>query len=386
VENILTKINQAGLKFLEPLSLTQTYTVIIEEAVKLLNADWGSLHLAEKNILNRVAIYPVDAPLPFEPRKNGFSYKAYREQKTFVISEKEIYTMHPEVKKGEYKSAICIPLADHEKSIGTLFLLSSMQQKFTQKDLNLLKLFGSYASLAIRKAKLHEETQQALEARDFFISMAAHELRTPLTAVNGYIQLLYTKLHHSETSEAKWIKNLIWESKRLTLLINELLEVDRIKAGELHYQWNFHNLKIIIERAINNLKFTFPKRTIVYINKVESENDSIVGDFDKILQALTNLLDNAAKFSPTNTDILLTLSSNKHNFIITIQDFGSGIPKDILSRLFEGYTVHRSGDIQGMGLGMYLVKNILRLHKGTINVKTKEKKGTTVKITLPKAT
>jgi K+-sensing histidine kinase KdpD len=264
-------------------------------------------------------------------------------------------------------------------------LLSTKEQRFKEEDREPMKLFGSYASLAIRNAKLHEDRQQALQTRDFFISMAAHELRTPLTAVNGYIQLLHMKLHAGESNEAKWTKNLLWESQRLTLLINELLEVDRIKTGEFQYQWDFRNLKIIIERAINTIKFTFPQRNIIYKDDLQTDSDVIVGDFDKILQSLINVLDNAAKFSPTGTDILITLSSEKKNLVITIQDFGTGIPSEILPTIYEGYAVHRAHNIQGMGLGLYLVKNIFRLHKGTIHIQTKEQKGTKVVLTLPKA-
>ncbi len=235
-----------------------------------------------------------------------------------------------------------------------------------------------------RKKEMYSKTKSALDARDFFISMAAHELRTPLTTINGYIQLLYSRTHDKNTTESKWIKNLLWESQRLTLLINELLEVDRIKKGELHYYWDYHHIKMIIERALNNLAFTYPKRNILYTDNLGSENDTFIGDFDKILQAITNLLENAAKFSPSDTKIVLSLSSNKNDLIITIQDFGSGIPEEILPKLFEGYTVHHAHDTQGMGLGLYLVKNILKLHKGTIEIKTKEKVGTTVIITIPK--
>lgn len=236
-----------------------------------------------------------------------------------------------------------------------------------------------------QKKQSYQKTKNALDARDFFISMAAHELRTPLTAVNGYIQLLYSKIHGENTPESTWVKNLLWESQRLTLLINELLEVDRIKTGKLDYKWDFHHIRVIIDRAINNLSFTYPKRTISYKDTLGEESDIFIGDFDKILQAITNLLENAAKFSPSETEIILTLSSQKNNLVVSIQDFGCGIPKKILPKLFEGYTVHHENDTQGMGLGMYLVKNILKLHKGTLEVKTKEKEGTTITIFLPKA-
>jgi signal transduction histidine kinase len=383
-EDTLAKINKIGLKFLESLSLKKTYSLVITEAAQLLKADWGTLYVAEKPLLTQVATYPTHLQLEIVLKKNGFIYKAYKNKETFIISEKELVTIHPELQKLEFKSAVCIPLADHKTSVGTLLLLSRHKDTFPQ-DMTPLKIFGAYASLAIRKAKLYDDREQALETRDFFISMAAHELRTPLTAVNGYIQLLYTKLHMQNTNEAKWIKNLLWESQRLTLLINELLEVDRIKAGELHTQWDYRNLKDILQRAITTHKFTFPKRNIQFQDDLGKDSDLIVGDFDKILQAVINVLDNAAKFSPPDTDIHLKLSANKNNLIITIQDFGVGIPKDLLPKIYEGYAVHKNNEIQGMGLGMYLVKNILRLHKGTIKIHTKENKGTTVQLLLPKA-
>jgi signal transduction histidine kinase len=86
-----------------------------------------------------------------------------------------------------------------------------------------------------------------------------------------------------------------------------------------------------------------------------------------------------------DTDIIVTLSANKKDLIVTVQDFGLGISKEKLPTIYEGYAIHESRGTEGMGLGMYLVKNILRLHKGTIKIKTEEKKGTTVKVTLPKA-
>jgi two-component system sensor histidine kinase ResE len=240
--------------------------------------------------------------------------------------------------------------------------------------------------MVVKKTKKSKDSKSktALDARDFFISMAAHELRTPLTAINGYIQLLYSKMHSADTSEAKWIRNLLWESQRLTLLINELLEVDRIKTGKLHYTWDYHHLSIIVDRVLNDFRFTYPERTITYTNTLHEEDDVFIGDFDKIVQVITNVVENAAKFSPINSDIIITLSMTKKDLFVSVKDFGTGISEEILPKLFEGYTVHHTNGEQGMGLGMYLVKNILKLHKGTIAIKTKAEKGTTVTITLPK--
>jgi len=135
-------------------------------------------------------------------------------------------------------------------------VLSLQDGYFTEKEVNILKLFSSVASLAVIKMRLLNETQKALETRDLFISMAAHEFRTPLTTISGYTQLLYTKLAGANTSESRWIEELIWETSRLTILVNELLAANRIKSGKLQYIWKECSLKEVISRAILAFRFT----------------------------------------------------------------------------------------------------------------------------------
>src|SRR5690606_7915517 len=118
------------------------------------------------------------------------------------------------------------------------------------KETDILKLFGSFASLAIKKNELYEETKNALEVRDMFISLASHELRTPLTSINGYIQLLHSRKDKLGHSESKWINELYEESKRLTNLVRELLEVNRIKQGQLQFILRETKFSDIVTSAI----------------------------------------------------------------------------------------------------------------------------------------
>ncbi len=384
MENTLKKINKACLKFLDPITVEQTLPIITEETSRLLGADLTALYLEENSHLKKVAAFPVKSPLSVEPRKRGFTYRSYKEQKTFVLNKKEINRIHPELKEKNINSAICIPVSYQRKSIGVLLVISHREKKFIKNDLSLLNLFGSYASLAIRKARLYNDLKKALHTRDLFISMAAHELRTPLTAINGYVQLLYTKLSFANSKESRWMKQLLWETKRLTLLINELLEIDRIKKGSLQYIWKECSLTEIVDRAIRNVKFAFPKRDFVFDNKIK-DSDLIIGDYDKLLQVTTNILDNAAKFSPAEKHVEITTSNADKYISVTVKDHGPGIPEDKLLNIFEGYITTHEDIPQGMGLGLFLVRNILKLHRGTIEIKTKLQKGTTVEIQLPKA-
>src|SRR5260221_3851234 len=178
MNDTLEKIYKAGLKFLDPLDPQQTYATIIEEAVKLVKADYGSIALQEDGEFKKV--YST-SPVWFksEVRKKANAYKVFTTGKPIILGASKTNKAHPELDEIGIKSSILIPLSYRKKAIGVLIVNSRKVQHFGENELEVLKLFGSQASLAIRKTQLYNETKQALETRDLFISMAAHELRTP---------------------------------------------------------------------------------------------------------------------------------------------------------------------------------------------------------------
>jgi K+-sensing histidine kinase KdpD len=376
--NILEKINKASIRFLEPLTLEETYKTIVDEAMKLSHAFSGSIALKQENQIIRVY---SSIPSIFPTRKRGLTYRTLK-NKRVMVSKPDIKN-HPELKKLGVKTNIMIPLINKKQSIGVLILRFREEVSFRDDELDALKLFGSMASLAIRKTHLYDDVKKALETRDLFISMASHELRTPLTTVNGYIQLLKSKAGDMTTTQAKWVEQLSWETYRLTELVKDLLEIDRIKSGQFQYNWKECSLKEIIERAYQAFKFTHPSHHLEFVDKLKGA-DIVIGDFDKLLQTLSNLLDNAAKFSPASKPILLTLKKWQRSIIIEVKDQGSGISKEDSSKIFE--TFYRADQQkEGLGLGLALVKIIVANHQGEIKLKSKLKKGTSISIKLPGA-
>lgn len=385
MKNTLDRIYKAGLKFLEPLTPEQTYATIAEEAVKLVNGSAGSIMLRTNHGLERV--YSSDPAIAtVKARKKGFAYTAFIKRKALVVHVEEMAKVHPEVSYSGVKSVIFIPLSYRNQSIGVLHVRSPKDDYFSQKELDILKLFGSYASLAIRKTQLYNETKKALETRDLFISMAAHELKTPLTSIHGYIQLLHGKLVGKNTVEARWVERLSWESFRLTQLVKELLEIERIKTGQLVYILKECYLEEVIKRTLENFRLSYPERKIIFSDEIEQGKDMVIGDFDKLLQVLGNIVENAIKFSSADSVVKIFLKVKNTDFIILIKDEGIGIAKKDLKNIFESY--YRASSDQskeGMGLGLYLAKEIIERHHGEINIKSKVNKGTTVEIKLPKA-
>lgn len=384
MSNILEKIYKSVLKLSGPLTSGETYEMIVKEAISLVGANYGSLVLMEEREFK-----DIYTTLPFKVvrRRKGFAYRTLKEDKVHVIykKNKEFRYLRPELKALGVQSVILIPLSYRDKSIGVLIVDSIKKEHFSEGELTILLLFGSFVSLVLRKTQLYEETKTALELRDHFISLAAHELRTPLTTINGYAQLLYSKFATKDGSESRWIKELLLATKRLTQLVSELLDVNRIKTGRFQFLWKECNLTEVIRRAIEDLQQNYPENHIDFVNKIADSTDKVVGDFDKMHTAISNLLDNSAKFSPKQMMIHITLNANKKDFILTIRDHGGGINLSDLEKIYSGFYKPEHNLKEGIGVGLFLTKKIVEEHQGSLDINSKINKGTIVKIKLPKA-
>lgn len=383
-ENILEKINKAGIKFLIPLTAEETYATIVTEAVKLMKGDYGSIILMQQRKLKRVY---ASAPFAFmtKNRKKANTYKAFKERKIIIKSIKEMENAHPELVKIGVKITAFIPLSYKKKSIGVLTINFKKNKHFTSEELRVLKLFGSLASLAIRKTQLYTETRDALKTRDLFIAMAAHELRTPLTTINGYAQLLQKKATVDLPPYKNWIDQMVQEGIRLSQLINELLEINKIQSGKFQYIWKECHIGDILEHAVSIFKITHQNNQLYFINNAEHKNDALIGDSDKLLQVVINLLNNAVKFSSEEKPINLILESGEGTLKIVVKDQGRGIQKKDLPYIFEDFYKGNEGKTEGMGLGLFLANTIVRGHHGSISVNSKENIGTEITIILPKS-
>ncbi len=382
-ENILTEINKAAIKFLSPLTPLDTYKTIVKEAVKLVKGSYGNILLEQNGELKRVYA-SIKMAYGTKNRKRGNTYRSYIKQKVIVASIRETGPHHPEMVNYGVKWTIFVPLVYQKKSIGVLTINSKSDEKVDRKLYNGLKLLGSLASLAIIKTQALDDTKKALETRDLFISLASHELKTPLTSVNGYVQMIQKKAKNSPDFPYHLIDNLAKETHRLTNLISELLEINQVKTGTFNFSWQVCSLNDVIENAINNFELTHPKRKITYLNLLNTKPDFIIGDFDKLLQVLLNVLQNAAKFSSEETEIRITLDENPKNCVIKVQDRGIGIDKKDMPNIFKDFYKGNRSSQEGMGLGLFLTKHIIDSHKGQIKVKSPDSRGTTIEFQLPK--
>ncbi|MDO8452457.1 MAG: HAMP domain-containing sensor histidine kinase [bacterium] len=385
LETTLEKIHESSLKFLSPLTPESTFETITQEAVNLVGAEFGSILLGVKGELQRVY---ASNPILYKilPRRRGLIYQVFKSRKPLILKARALAGVkerHPALREISTRAIILIPLSYRGESLGVLTVQAAKAKSFTAAELNTLKLFGSLASLAIRKTQLYAETREALQLRDSFFSIAAHELRTPLTTIYGYAQLLNGKLPRG-SSELRWTKELMFELVRLTHLVNGLISVNKIRSNDLQYIWRHCSVCEILEKAIEAFRILHPDRVVVVKKELKDRKDVIVGDFEKMEQVVLSILDNAAKFSPSNEKIVVTIKVNKQDVVLLIRDKGRGIDKKDLHKVLEGFYKGANNFVEGMGMGLFLVKHLVTRHKGTIDIDSEKGKGTVVTITLPR--
>jgi two-component system phosphate regulon sensor histidine kinase PhoR len=219
-----------------------------------------------------------------------------------------------------------------------------------------------------------------------FVAMASHELRTPLTAIKGFVSTLLMDDGFELEERREFYQIIDHECDRLTRLINDLLNTARIEANEsLRPNYSKVNTEELVEKAVIIQKQASARHNVYA--KVEGQLPEIVADEDKLDQILTNLLNNAIKYSPAGGDVIVHAKVEGDDVLIGIEDQGIGIPPDHLSKVFEKFhRVHNEDNrkIYGTGLGLFLVKHLVeQVHLGTIWAESEVGKGSTFWFRIP---
>lgn len=379
----LSLLHQLNTRFLRMLTREQTYRLIVQSAVKLVNAHTGSLFIYRNRRFVRV-YSSIPKHLQVEPRPRGDMYTAYTSKKIKFLGMDRFKRNHPEFKDNTVKAQLLVPLIYQNKTAGILNLSFIKKSKLSPKQIEeVLLLFGATASLAMRKSQLSENIRLSLKNRDMFISMAAHELRTPLTTIRGCIDIIKKKVSKNVLPPARMVELVAEESARMTKLVNELLVVEQIDSGRFQYEWQPINLKNIIAKILTESGIVYPNRKIIFVDKSLTKKLTIIGDENKIYQVLSNILHNAIKFSQDSSVVNIVLRNDSDYVIIDIEDQGIGVSQKDLQHIFEGFYKATDNTRGGMGLGLYVAKRVVDSHKGRIEVTSSPNKGTKVSVYLP---
>jgi PAS domain S-box-containing protein len=218
-----------------------------------------------------------------------------------------------------------------------------------------------------------------------FISSVSHELRTPLTSIKAYAETMLYDKNMPEDTKREFLQIINEESDRLTNLINGILEISRIEAGTIEIIQARVNVASIVSRTVADLQQIAKKKHIELKTDIAENAPELLGDENKIYSMVTNLVNNAIKFTPENGRVEVSLKVCSNELTITVADNGMGIPKEDLPKIFgRFYRVNRPGkEIQGTGLGLAIVKEIVLRHEGRIDVVSEPDKGSAFTVYLP---
>lgn len=285
-------------------------------------------------------------------------------------------------------SHMIVPLQARGRTIGAISLVAGPSgRRYTVADLALGEELARRAALAIDNARLYQEAHAAIALRDEFLSIASHELKTPLTTLLGHTQALQRRLARAQTlgeRDQRALQTVEEQALRLNKQIGTLLDVSRLELGQFHMNRQPLDLWLLAQAVVAELEPTLMQHTI---RLTCSEPVVIVqGDEQRLEQVLHNLLGNAIKYSPNGGPITVYLEQRGDQAWLSVMDQGMGIPEAARAQLFQRFyrasNVHAQ-HISGMGIGLYLVQEIVMRHGGVVDVQSTEGAGSTFTVRLP---
>ncbi|MFC1849206.1 sensor histidine kinase [candidate division CSSED10-310 bacterium] len=296
---------------------------------------------------------------------------------------------------------VWVPIIIDNEVIGGILIGEKISgESFNKDNLNLLSVIASNCALNVRNAKLfqenlekeriqreNEELKRLDKKKSEFVNMVAHELRTPLTSISGFSELMVKKAESKPRETLKKYSAIIFqESDRLRRIINDLLDLSRIRSGKVEMEMELSDFNRVMEIALTNIRITADKKNITITENIPASIDTFFFDKDKMTQVMLNLLSNAVKYTMEDGKVSVNVNLQDGNLKCVVTDTGVGIPQSDLNKVFEEF--HRvnnemSKTQRGTGLGLPITKSIIEAHEGEIWVESEEGVGSSFLFSIP---
>ena len=291
------------------------------------------------------------------------------------------------LREARARSALIVPLQQREHLLGVLTVFSC-QPRMEATQLALVQELGRRACSALENAHLFLEAQEAIRMRDEFLSIASHELNTPLTPLQLHLQRLQRVMsdssgeHVSSAQVSQVVDVAQRQTRRLARLVHELLDISRIRLGRLELNLEEQDLaevaRDVVARTCTELGPTDSVLTV-------QAEQPVIGQWDRsrLEQVLGNLLTNAIRYGQ-GKPVEVTVRAEEDTACLMVRDRGIGIPPEHLQRIFERFERAASRNYGGLGLGLYIVRQIVESHGGTISVESEPGRGSLFTVKLPR--
>ena len=327
-------------------------------------------------------------------KDRGIIWRIFRQAKPIIINDfiNSTDTSLAPLKNKSCRSFGGIPLSILGESIGVMGVITATtDHEITDNNIELLTGIGREITIAVRNAQLYEAASSAKALQELdnmrteFLANVSHELRTPLAVIKGSANsLLQPDVIFDESTRQYFLQSIDKDADTLTRLVDDLLMMSRLEAEALEVKRKPYKITEVVE----SIKDRLDNLTVKHQLQINITDDipSVNIDDLRIGQVLTNLVENAVKFSGDNTTILIEAKGNGKEIIVSVDDEGSGIPPELHMKIFERFfqgNGRTTGRRKGTGLGLAICRGIVEAHGGKIWVESQPNKGARFNFSLP---
>jgi signal transduction histidine kinase/HAMP domain-containing protein len=383
--------------------LQSVLTTLVESVARLCDADMvsirrpkglGFLHVATRGVPSEYSEYMQNHPI--EPGRGTIAGRVLLEGKPVHVADVQVdpeYTMTAISQRAGFHTFLGVPLLREGSPIGIIILGRTTVRPFTEKQIELAASFADQAVIAIENVRLFEEIQEksrqveeASKHKSQFLANMSHELRTPLNAILGYAELVLDGIYGDAPEKMRNVLERIQTNgKHLLGLINDVLDLSKIEAGQLVLTVNDYSIKDMMQGVYVAVEPLAGNKKLGFKLEVPPNLPPARGDERRLSQVLLNLVGNAIKFTDTG-EVAMRAAAANGSYTIAVTDTGPGIAEADQAKIFEEFQQSESTHTKakgGTGLGLAIAKRIVEMHGGRLWVESKLGSGSAFFFTIP---
>ncbi|HEV3160195.1 MAG TPA: GAF domain-containing protein [Xanthobacteraceae bacterium] len=384
--------------------LQTVLNTLAESASRLCEADLSSIHRQRGSDYQMVATYGsppgtdefVLRRIPFVAGRGSVLGRTVAQRRPIQIADvlaDPDYSVQDVQRKVGYRTILGVPILRQGNPVGAIVLMRLTVRPFTDKQIELAQTFADQAGIAIENVRLFDEIQEksrqleeASQHKSQFLANMSHELRTPLNAILGYTELMADGAY-GEPSEkmSAVLKRLENNGRHLLGLINDVLDLSKIEAGQLALELSDYSVQDIAQTVRSTLEPLAADKKLEFKVEVAPRLPSGRGDGRRLTQVLINLVGNAIKFTDTG-EVAIKAEASNGSFYVSVRDTGPGISAADQAKLFQEFQQADNAITKkkgGTGLGLAISKRIIEMHGGRIWIDSTVGEGSTFSFTVP---
>jgi len=386
-----------------PTNAGPVFDAIAESAARLCEAvftvvwlyDGDLLHYASSHNFTAEVLDRIKKTFPKPPDRSLAAGRAILDGKIAHVPDMlaDPTYAHELAMAGNWRASVAVPILRDGKSVGAISVGKAEAGPFTERQMQLLTTFADQAVIAIENVRLFDEIQEksrllaeASQHKSQFLANMSHELRTPLNAILGYTELILDGIYGETPEKALAVLRRVESNgKHLLGLINDVLDISKIEAGQLKLSLTDYSMKDVVHSVFSAVEPLAAKKKLGFKVDVSPDMPPGHGDGQKITQVLLNLAGNAIKFTDAG-EVVIKAATVNGAFSVAIHDTGPGISAADQTRLFQQFQQADNSITKtkgGTGLGLAISKRIIEMHGGSISVDSSVGQGSTFTFTLP---